>query len=371
VEVALSKYTAEGLPRIDTPHGSFALGAFQPSSLIRHSFRLYADFFPLEQRHLWQEKDHTLPELPVLNQRDSGGSAVFAITRLITYAQRKYPPERSSVFAPEVLYSAIGNNKNVGASMSEAVLAVEERGGCGSTFTRLRNFDEIGSALSQYGPVAFSTLVGDNFALLEKDNVAPHPIQGLGGLGMLAVGLRHSGQFWQVKTEVFFGEKFRYIYLEEGYFHRLIEAFMLGEPVFASPPAPAPSAVNTEQQPSMPMPETSAVVTEQQPPIQRQVAPVSLPELIKEHQEKVANFQENKPMVDPERVRRRGRRPAVTTPPPEPASPTSTSTTTTPAPVKPAPKPKPAPKSLAKPRARRPAATPKPPTAATNDTEIE
>lgn len=251
------RYSTHGLPIIETKNGEFLLGAIRPDPVVKGSFQAYSSKYPIVPRAQWREVDYRFYKSPTWNQGRHGSCAGHASTKAFDY-HRRIAGMKPIELSPTFVYAQLNGGQDRGASVSACMQVLGQIGTCTrqecgvdqifqnqiprSAWTTaqgyklqqafvIRTFDELGSALTLFGPAAIGILIGQNFGRLDGQGVAPLPVVTVGGHAITAVGLKQIQGQWcpliQNSWDVQFGFDGGFAYITERHTYRMFDGFAL------------------------------------------------------------------------------------------------------------------------------------------------
>ena len=231
-----------GLPMI-SGGGQWRMLAALPSPKLV-ALPNFGEVHELIPRSDW--KECTLREWGV-TIRDQGahGSCTGQATQSALAYAWKISGQKFHEFSPTYIYAQVNGGQDRGAQVSNAVMAAQ-KGTClfeqcgqntiymnqisaeakktASRFKvlevyRVKNFDELGTAMMRGYPVVSGIAVGDNFGNLSSDGVAQLPDRIAGGHALCHIGMKNVNGKWVIDTQNSWGVRWGldgFCFLQEG-----------------------------------------------------------------------------------------------------------------------------------------------------------
>jgi hypothetical protein len=183
-------------------------------------------------------------------------------------------------FNPYFIYGLVNRGRDAGAMISDCLTALKQYGICpkddlqqGMMFRsqfppkafenakrfklseayKCDTFEEICAAIAVGFVCPLGIMVGDNFANLDNQGVAPLPAGGGGGHCILGMGLKKSTRYgWMIKIQNSWGSRFGingHCYIHKGHFSRMSpDAFaiqvVIDDPMDSTPQDEVPVVIN-------------------------------------------------------------------------------------------------------------------------------
>ena len=250
----IGRYSVSNLPSVWFDGSYRVLGCLPPPLAFYSMFPHFGATIPETS---WVEIDLQHYNIPILDQGMTSscvGQGCCAGMELSTVQSGRKLTE----FNPYFVYGLINNGQDRGASISEAMMALQQKGIClkedlpsGVMFKnqfpqkafqnamdwqlqqcfRCASYNSICSALSQGFCVPLGVMVGANFSQVDGEGVAPLPNGGGGGHCMLGMGLKKSTRYgWLIKIQNSWGTRFGmngHCYLRKEHFDSQVDAFAI------------------------------------------------------------------------------------------------------------------------------------------------
>jgi hypothetical protein len=246
-----------GVPVIEITGVTRALAALPPNLRLKTAFRSFKTVYPVVPRGQWHPVDYRWCEIKTKDQRQHGSCTGHASSTALEYHRQiaGMPKVELSATFP---YAQANGGQDQGASVSGMMEILTQVGTCTAAECGVeqifknqippsayetakkfqlqealscRSFDEFGSALLKFGPVALGIVVGQNFARLDRNGIAPLPDVAAGGHALAGVGLKQINGQWYILIHNSWGTSFGFdggfAYIGERHCMRMLDGFGL------------------------------------------------------------------------------------------------------------------------------------------------
>jgi hypothetical protein len=241
--------TDDGLPFVEVNGLPIVLGALQPDPTFKAAPEFRFSISVL-QENLWVENSVKGAGVPIRNQRQFGSCAGQASCEALMYARSIRGLVKHNLSAT-FIYGMVNGGRDMGSRVGDCVATIKGTGTCldsqvpwnviykknfpANSFEtakrfkalevfKIRNFDELCTALTLGFPCISGIGVGDNFTKgqLKENGIAPLPDVLVGGHAMCHTGLKRLDNMWVLETQNSWGEGWGlggFCYLQKGHFN--------------------------------------------------------------------------------------------------------------------------------------------------------
>ena len=246
-----------GLPAIEVNGRLRLLASHRPDAVLRSSFKTFAGAQKVLPRAQWAARDLRYLGSKTKDQGQHGSCSGHASVKALDVGRRLagFPNvELSSTFPYAQLNGGADNGASVSANMNVLTsigTCVESMCGVDQIFKRqipqeaytdakihraqeayaLRTFDDFGTALTLGYACAIGIMIGQNFARLDSNGVAPLPDVTVGGHALAVVGLAVIRNEWVLLLQNSWSESFGFdggfCYITERHTYRMLDGFAL------------------------------------------------------------------------------------------------------------------------------------------------
>jgi hypothetical protein len=223
-------HNEHGVPFMDIKGELRTLGCKLPDPLFS-ALPNFEERFKVLSPKEWAENTMREAKAPIRNQQQFGSCTGQGTVTAFTIAKKKSAPgDNFEVLSATYIYGQINGGVDQGARVSEAMVAVRDKGTCfdsqvpynmiylqqfppdaAQTANRFRaqetyklnSWQELCTALSLGIPCASGIAVGNNFVRgqLDRNGVAPLPDAIVGGHCLAHIGLKNINGVWVVETQ--------------------------------------------------------------------------------------------------------------------------------------------------------------------------
>jgi hypothetical protein len=245
----ISKYTADGLPYVDTLDGPVVLGALPPDPKfsVGELFSTSFNAIPTEQ---WTANSLRATAIPMRNQKQFGSCAGQAVVTALMII-RELRGLKKTILSATFIYGLCNGGRDGGSRVTDCVATVQNTGTClesqvpwdviyktqfpQEAFTtakrykalevyKLSSYEELCTALILGFPCVSGIAVGKNFTMnqIASDGLAPLPDTIAGGHAMCHIGLKKLRNMWVIETQNSWGTTWGingFCYLQKGHFN--------------------------------------------------------------------------------------------------------------------------------------------------------
>ena len=224
--------TSSGLPMVVVDGVPRIMGCLKPDPNLSMAVPAFTNKFKVLPRSQWTDNTqfHDLGKIVVRDQGEYGSCTGQGSVNALSASKRTTAPgDDFPLLSATFIYGNINGGRDDGAQVSQAMQAIVKWGTCLDSQVpetmiyakdfpadayetakrfkafevyRLRNFDELCTALTLGFPCASGIAVGNNFmqSRLNHDGIAPLPDQIVGGHCLAHLGLKKISGQWVVQT---------------------------------------------------------------------------------------------------------------------------------------------------------------------------
>lgn len=247
--------TTNGLPVL-TIHGQRRiLAAKRPDRFAASNFKSFSSIQSALPRSQWVARDYRNFGSPTKDQGQHGSCSGHAGVKAFDVG-RRIAGMPNIALSSTFPYSQLNGGRDNGASVSDNMLVLMRTGTClestcgvDQIFTRqiprtatqeaanyklqeayvLRTFDDFGTALTLGYTAAIGIMIGENFARLDANGIAPLPVTTIGGHAMGVVGLAKINGQWVLLLQNSWGSTFGFgggfCYITESHTTQMLDGF--------------------------------------------------------------------------------------------------------------------------------------------------